>query len=236
MSVNSKMTAIANAIRAKTGGTSALTLDQMATEIAGIQTGSAPILTDITITENGEYTPGEGVDGFGKVTVEVEGGGGDYTNEQMVALIERKYSGDFIIPDGTTAIGNYALANMPSLTTSELPESVTKLASNAFRSSGVTIKRIPDATKKLDQYCFCYCDGLTEISIPEGVSISNTAFFQCTNLKTVTFRGKASSIHQSGFGQCDGIATINVPWAEGAVDGAPWGATNATINYNYVEG
>lgn len=38
MSVNSKMTAIADAIRAKTGGTSTLTLDQMATDIAAIDT------------------------------------------------------------------------------------------------------------------------------------------------------------------------------------------------------
>lgn len=36
MSVNAKMSAIADAIRTKTGGTSTLTLDQMATEIAGI--------------------------------------------------------------------------------------------------------------------------------------------------------------------------------------------------------
>lgn len=39
MSVNEKMTAIADAIRGKTGGTTALTLDQMAAEIAGIETG-----------------------------------------------------------------------------------------------------------------------------------------------------------------------------------------------------
>lgn len=38
MSVNSKMTAIADAIREKTGGTSTLTLDQMAVDIAGIDT------------------------------------------------------------------------------------------------------------------------------------------------------------------------------------------------------
>ena len=39
MSVSEKMTAIADAIRGKTGGTDALTLDQMAAEIAGIQVG-----------------------------------------------------------------------------------------------------------------------------------------------------------------------------------------------------
>lgn len=41
MSVASKLTAIADAIRAKTGGTGSLTLDQMATEIAGISAGGS---------------------------------------------------------------------------------------------------------------------------------------------------------------------------------------------------
>lgn len=40
MSVNSKMTAIADAIRAKTGKTAPLSLDQMATEIEGISGGT----------------------------------------------------------------------------------------------------------------------------------------------------------------------------------------------------
>ena len=39
MSVNAKMTAIADAIRGKTGGTSPLTLDQMAAQIASIASG-----------------------------------------------------------------------------------------------------------------------------------------------------------------------------------------------------
>lgn len=46
--------AVADAIRAKTGGTSVLTLDQMATEIAGIETGITPSGTR-SIVENGVY-------------------------------------------------------------------------------------------------------------------------------------------------------------------------------------
>lgn len=45
MSVNAKMSAIADAIRTKTGGTSALTLDQMATEIGNISGGYGDIPT-----------------------------------------------------------------------------------------------------------------------------------------------------------------------------------------------
>lgn len=53
MSVNDKMTAIANAIRTKTGSTAKLSLDGMATAIAGITAGGGGIelpsfLTEIT--------------------------------------------------------------------------------------------------------------------------------------------------------------------------------------------
>ena len=36
------------------------------------------------------------------------------------------------------------------------------------------------------------------------------------------------------FYECEKLTTINVPWSEGEVAGAPWGATGATINYNYT--
>lgn len=51
MSVNSKMTAIGDVIRAKTGGTAALTLDQMAEAIASISVGNNAVFA------TGEYTP-----------------------------------------------------------------------------------------------------------------------------------------------------------------------------------
>lgn len=46
MSVNSKMTAIADAIRTKTGGTDKLSLEGMATAIAGIETGGVAEITE----------------------------------------------------------------------------------------------------------------------------------------------------------------------------------------------
>ena len=58
MSVVSKLTAIADAIRAKTGGTTEMTLDQMAAAISGIQTGSGGLDTsDATATEADIVSP-----------------------------------------------------------------------------------------------------------------------------------------------------------------------------------
>lgn len=59
MALTDKLTAIADAIRAKTGGTAALTLDQMPTEITSIQMGS-------NITDGTEVT-------FGNVKMLVSG-------------------------------------------------------------------------------------------------------------------------------------------------------------------
>jgi hypothetical protein len=60
-------------------------------------------------------------------------------------------------------------------------------------------------------------------------------FEYCSGITTLTFKGTPTSISNKAFSSCSKLKTINVPWAEGAVANAPWGATNATINYNYTE-
>ena len=73
---------------------------------------------------------------------------------------------------------------------------------------------MPESLLQIDANAFCYCTGLTAITFKSTPnSIANNAFYGCTNIRN-----------------------INVPWAEGAVANAPWGATNATINYNYTGG
>ena len=66
------------------------------------------------------------------------------------------------------------------------------------------------------------------------ITIYARAFGECTGLTTLTFKGKPDTIDSQAFYGCTNLTTINVPWAEGAVGNAPWGATNATINYNYT--
>lgn len=81
-----------------------------------------------------------------------------------------------------------------------------------------------------------YRSRLKTATIPHFIqSIGGSAFESCDELETVTFMGKCS-INPTTFNMCRNLTTINVPWSEGEVGGAPWGATNATINYNYTEG
>ena len=69
MALTEKLSAIGDAIRAKTGGTEKLTLDAMPTEIAGIQT--EPTIETLDVTSNGTYTAPDGVDGYSPITVNV---------------------------------------------------------------------------------------------------------------------------------------------------------------------
>lgn len=71
MSVNEKMTAIADAIRAKTGGTDKLTLDQMAADIEAIDTSE-----DLTAVLAEQEALIEEI----KVTLESKAAGGGGTN------------------------------------------------------------------------------------------------------------------------------------------------------------
>ena len=73
---------------------------------------------------------------------------------------------------------------------------------------------------------------LTSFTIPANcVEIENKAFSGDTSLKSVTFLGTLYRMYNAAFQGCTALTDIYVPWADGAVNGAPWGATNATIHY-----
>ena len=73
------------------------------------------------------------------------------------------------------------------------------------------------------------------IRIPATVKTIEIYAFAEPRTPHIYFEGTPESIDANAF-TTTRETNIYVPWAEGAVANAPWGATKATIHYNYVEG
>jgi hypothetical protein len=126
-----------------------------------------------------------------------------------------------------------------SVSISNLPErfnDITTIGHNAFRDcTNLALTSLPAGITTIGLMAFDCCTNLALTSLPAGImSIDSRAFGRCTNLKSLTFKGTPTTISSSAFFDCNNLTTINVPWSEGEVANAPWGATNATINYNYT--
>lgn len=112
----------------------------------------------------------------------------------------------------------------------------TKIRDHAFDScTELALTSLPSGVTSIGAYVFYNCTSLTISFIPNGVTnIDHAAFARCTGLTSITFEGTPTTIDQTAFDGCTNLTDIKVPWAEGAVANAPWGATNATITYNYT--
>lgn len=200
------LTSIADAIRTKGGTSSTMSFpDGMASAIAAIPTG---------------------------------GGGSDELVSFIKGVIDRTTTATQFPSElsGITSIGDYVFGFCYSLALTSLPSGVTLLGNFAFRGCAkLALTSLPSGLTAIQMYTFENCRSLALTSIPSSVtSIENYAFNYCTGLKTLTFEGTPKSIGSDAFSNCSNLKTINVPWAEGAVSNAPWGATKATINYNYT--
>ena len=155
--------------------------------------------------------------------------------------IEETYDADGNLIDvkmyGYTKVRDYLFFNCTHLALTSLPESITSIGDSAFASClNLTLTSLPEGLTSIDENAFRKCTHLALTSLPEGLwVIGNRAFQGCTSLTSIPFKGTPTTIGSAPFNGCTNLTDIKVPWAEGAVSGAPWGATKATITYNYTE-
>ena len=215
------LSAIADAIRAKTGTVEQLTPEQMIAAITNIQSGGGG--DDSNYKEFVERTTANPTlpSDLTKIV--------DYVFYEFHSLALTS------LPAGVTSIGTYAFYNCKNLALISLPAGVTSIGISAFANcSKLALTSLPTGVTSINDSTFFHCTSLALTSLPAGLQIiKDYAFAVCSGLTSITFEGTPRSIG-SCFGNCSDLTTINVPWAEGAVSGAPWGAKNATINYNYT--
>ena len=92
-----------------------------------------------------------------------------------------------VIITDALSISSYAFDGCASLTSIEIPDSVTSIGNYAFSNcSSLTSIEIPDSVTSIGDYAFTYCSSLTSIEIGDSVtSIGSGAFFYCKSLTSI---------------------------------------------------
>lgn len=217
-----KLTAIADAIRAKTGGTENLTLDQMPTEIAGIETeteipdGYIIPSGSMDITENGEYDVTEKASAVVAVP------------ETEITLQNKEITenGTYTADTGYDGLGqvtvNVASSGGGDADADELMESIltrsfteinldaTNVGDHAFGGcKSLRSINLPNATR-IGSYSFYNCSALTDVTLPNVEYLGSYAFSLCSGLQSINLP-KVTSLQSQALYSCSSLREVNLP-------------------------
>ena len=130
-------------------------------------------------------------------------------------------------------VDTFLCANLATLAINNGVEIIAPWCFDGMRS--LIAVSLPDTLTTIEEAAFVRCSALPDITIPSAVkTVGRVAFSDCASLYAVIFKGKPTTIVDNAFTNCPSLRIIYVPWSKDEVAGAPWGATNATIHYNYT--
>lgn len=121
--------------------------------------------------------------------------------------------GEYSIRKGVKVIGNNALGWCKSLTSINIPSSVTNIGDWAFSfcSSLISIN-ISNSVTNIGDHAFSLCDSLTSIKIPNSVThIGNDVFGGCRSLTSINIPNSVTNIGDEAFSGCKSLTNINIP-------------------------
>ena len=107
-----------------------------------------------------------------------------FNKDKTILIAYRSKETSYIIPKTVRCIGLSSFSGCRSLTTIEIPDSLTRIESFAFIDcSSLTNVDIPDSVTSIGEIAFSDCISLTNVGIPDSVtSIENGAFWSCDKL------------------------------------------------------
>ncbi|MDE7439796.1 MAG: leucine-rich repeat domain-containing protein, partial [Clostridia bacterium] len=161
-------------------------------------------LTDITVDENNAH--------YKSVN------GNLYTKDGKTILQYAigKEETSFTVPQGVTAIGDWAFFFCKTLTEITLPDGLKSIGDNVFfNCTKLESINIPAGVTSIGECAFINCQSLTSIDIPEGVTtVGERAFTNCLSVTSITIPVSLTAIAKSAFSNCTALENVYYSGAE----------------------
>ena len=116
------------------------------------------------------------------------------------------------LPATLQVIGNQAF-QQTSLTSIEIPESVTSIGQSAFLGCTAMVSaKIPSKLTEIQARVFEHCKALETINTPQGLTkIGDYAFLGCLALKEAPLAKTLTSIGNQAFNACNALTSVEIP-------------------------
>ena len=150
----------------------------------------------------------------------------------------RNLDGVYSIKKGVKVIANNAFFRCKSLTSINIPDSVTSIGAWAFDSChSLTSINIPDCVTSIENSTFSWCHSLRNINISDTVTrIGDNAFSNCKSLKNINIPNGVTRIGDSAFYDCGSLTSINIPDTVIMIGDSAFRDCNSLKNINIPNG
>lgn len=121
-------------------------------------------------------------------------------------------------------IPDFAFQNCESLTSVNIPSTVTSIGDSAFIGChGLKSINIPFGIEDIKTFTFSMCSELTSVNIPSTVtSIGSSAFAGCGSLSEIILPSALTSIGSYAFENCSSLSKITIPSTVTSIGTNPW--------------
>ena len=179
----------------------------------------------LSVSANGTYTPGQGIDGYSQVVVDVPISGWDQKSvtEGTIEIINLDNSASFVASEAFTANKTIQTVNLPyvtkvynsafyncfSLTQVSLPM-CSFIGYRAFYNCTSLSQVSLPMCSYIGAYALAYCSSLTQVNIPVCTVIDEYAFNSCNSLSQIDLP-MCSYISDDAFWYCSSLLQISLP-------------------------
>ena len=161
------------------------------------------VTVPLNVSSNGTYNPGQGIDGYSQVVVDVPISGWDQKSftEGTIEIINLDNSASFV--------ASSIFKNNTTIQTVNLPYATSVGMEAFYRCSSLTQMSLP-VCKSIGTSAFYECYSLSQVNLPMCEYIGDRVFNDCSSLSQVNLP-MCSYIGNGVFEFCSSLSQVNLP-------------------------